>query len=212
MIKGLKKAIINVAELKRKTYTFSTEFNGWTTGTGTWLGATNMLSNIGTGVTSADREGDEIYLVSIDMKVSTWRPIDRQNGVFRFALIKSDYDYIPTLGAAGAGPIMRSNTGGRTVLCSSIDEERYDIVKEWYVNPGDLNLVNTTAATAPAGPTVYTQYVRVPVNRKIHYKEATKMSGANCYSLLMTLSDQRGVLTDVIGNAVVEISLYFKDV
>lgn len=210
--KGLRSALINLSEQKRWVGTFSTDMYGSVSGTGTWYGPVNILTGIVTGSTGQTRVGDEIFLNSIDIKVTWVRPVDRPNTVFRIALIRTDYEGIPSLGAAGAGPPLRCSISNSNMMCS-LEEERITIEKEWYANPFEAG-----TEPAPAGGTSYggevmdIKYVRVPVNKKIHFKDATRVTGSNSYCILVTAQDRVGGATAVIGRCFMEYSLYFKDV
>ena len=210
--KGLGKALINLAEQKRYTVGWTeTGMKGSTSGTGTWYGPVNILAGIVTGSTAQTRNGDETFLNSIDIKVTWLRPLDRPNTVFRIALIRTDYDGIPSLGALGAGPPMRCSLVNSNVM-ASFDEEKMIIEKEWYANPVDVGNEPSANATIGGGQIYDIKYVRIPVNRKIHYKDATKTSGVNCYSIIVTGQDERGGAGNDIGECYLEYSLYFKDV
>jgi len=207
--KGLGKALLKLAEQKRFTSTFSTGMNGTVSGNGTWYGPVNILAGIVTGSTGSTRNGDEIYINHIDVKISYTRPTDRPNTLFRAAVIRTDYDGIPTLGAAGAGPPLRASIGNNNVM-SSLEEEKLIIEKEWYANPSDVGSVPNSSN--PIAEIMDVKYVRVPVNRKVHYKDASRTSGVNCFSIIVTAQDRRGGATDTVGSCWMEYSIYFKDV
>jgi len=209
--KGLGKALLKLAEQKRFVNVFSGDMYGSLSGTGTWYGPVNILSGILQGTSSSTRIGDEIYVNSIDIKISWVRPVDRPNTVFRCCVIRTDYDGIPSLGAAGAGPPLRSSLGNSNVFCS-LDEEKLVIEKEWYANPVDVGTEPCSAAQLGGGEVMDTKYVRVPVNKKIFYKDAVKTMGANVYTICVTSQDRLGGATAIIGRFFMEYSIYYKDV
>ena len=200
--------IMDLAEQKRFDWRYD---HPGGLGNGGWKIDPNVLSRVGTGNTNSTRIGDEIYVQYVEVTGNFQTQTDRPNTIVRACATFTDYTNIPT---SATGFVMRQTPGSVPEwISNSLDEQQQRVMVDQFVMAkyGAANCI-TNEGTNDSVQQVTPFKFTIPVNRKIHYKDAQHLSGTSALNIGYLATDVRGGILDNIGVITTQCSIFFKDV
>jgi len=200
--------IMDLAEQKRYDWRYDHPSG---LGNASWKIDPNVLSRIGTGNTNSTRIGDEIYVQYIEVSGFFQALADRPNTIIRAVSTFTDYTSIPTQAVGFAMRVTPANSW--EWFSNALDEQQQRVMIDRIVEAkfGAQNCV-TNEGTNDSRPLLVPFTFTIPVNRKIHFKDAQHISGTSALNIGYIATDARGGVLDNIGYVNTQCSIFFKDV
>ena len=206
---SIRATLLDVAEQKRFDWRY--DHDGGLINAA-WKIDDNILCRLVTGVTNSTRIGDEVYIQSVVVRGILQSRTNTPNLTLRCIASFTDHENIPV---TSKGPDMKTTMVNANVsaelLSSQLDEFKQKVVIDKIVQPkyGAMNSI-THEGTNDSRPMLVPFEFTIPMNRKIHFKDQSHLSGSNALNLSYFATDMVG--GQAIGFLYTGCSIYFKDV